>query len=246
MNTETSPTGSLRSSVRSAARLAKYVFGRRSFTSKKAVAAHAASIRSRYARCATITLADDLEFLGELFACNVEANEKRGAGIKRFYWDWAPHYSTPCFWIERAEEKPTEFGVPACLERIGRLNRQALRAAVHPEISEFRNRRLASAGSHFVSDFSGKSFPVDEAEADHVTPFNEIVAQFFGARGIDIENHMLTRAVDAQSEPVWRDEALIAAFRKFHSPFPLRLVHRRENQSDIKRSSNQLCTPPTS
>jgi hypothetical protein len=246
MSTETTPTGSLRASVRSAARPAKYVFGRRSFTSKKAVAAHATSIRSRYDRGASITLADDLEFLSELFACNVEANQKRGAGIKRFYWDWAPQYSTPCFWIERAEEKPTEFGVPACLERIGRLNRQALRAAVNPEISAFRNRRLASAGSYFVSDFSGKSFPVEEAEADHVTPFNEIVAQFFGTRGIDIENHMLTRAVDAQSEPVWRDDALIAAFCEFHRPFPLRLVHSRENQSDIKRSPNQLRTPHTS
>lgn len=239
MNAGITPSSSPGTPKRSAVRTAKYVFGRYSFTAKKAVAAHAASIRSRYPRGATITHADDLGFVRELFACNVEANEKRGAGIKRFYWDWAPQHSTPCFWIERIEGKPTEFGVPACLNQIGRLNRQALRAAVHPEISAFRNRRLAGAGSHFVSDFSGKSFPVEEVEADHVTPFDEIIGQFFDMRGIDIENHMLTRAVDAQSEPVWRDDALIAAFREFHRPFPLRLVHRRENQSDIKRASNR-------
>ncbi len=243
MNAGITRSGSPRTPKRSAVRAAKYVFGRYSFTSKKAVAVHAASVRSRYSRGATITYADDLGFMRELFACNVEANEKRGAGIKRFYWDWAPQHSTPCFWIERIDGKPTEFGVSACLDQIGLLNRQALRAAVHPEISAFRNRRLVGAGSHFVSDFSGKSFPVEEAEADHVTPFDEILRQFFGVRGIDIENHMLTRAVDAQSEPVWRDDTLIAAFREFHRPFPLRLVHKRENQSDIKRASNRPGSP---
>ena len=239
MNPETSPPVSSGIRKSSADRAPKYVFGRYSFTSKKAVAAHAASIRRRYPRGATITDADDMEFMRDLFACNVEANEKRGVGIKRFYWGLAPQYSTACFWIERIEGKPTEFGVAACLEQIGRLNRQALRAAVQVEISAFRNRRLAGADTYFVSDFSGESFPIEEAEVDHVTPFNEIIGQFFGIHGVDIENHMLTRAIDARSDPVWRDEALIAAFREYHRPFPLRLVHRRENQSDIKRMSKR-------
>lgn len=239
MNVEITPFYRSKNPRRSAGRTAKYIFGRYSFTSKKAVAAHAALVRGRYPRGATIASPEDVEFVRELFACNIEASEKRGAGIKRFYWDWSPQHSTPCFWIERTAGKPTEFGVPACLDQIGQLNRKALRAAVHPEISAFRNRRIADSASHFVSDFSGKPFPVEEAEVDHVTPFDEILGQFFGARGIDIETDMLTQAVDARSEPVWRDEALIAAFREFHRLFPLRLVHERENQSDIKRTSSR-------
>src|SRR5688572_24680241 len=49
----------------------------------------------------------------------------------------------------------------------------------------------------------------------------------------------LTAAVVGRSALVWRDAELIAALREFHRGFQLRIVHRRENQSDIKRE-----TPP--
>lgn len=218
---------------------AKYIFGGLAFTSKSAVAAHARELRARYARRETITAPTDIAFLSELFACNVEAHEKRGNGIKRFYWAKAPQHPTECFWIERMDGLETEFGVPACLDEIGRLNRAALRAAVSSDIDAFRRTKLASGSPHTVSEFSGKSFPTEEMEADHITPFAEIVRTFFEPLGIDVGNYMLTQAVDAQSEPVWRDPQRIEAFRVFHARFPLRIVHRSENQGVIRREWNR-------
>jgi hypothetical protein len=167
-------------------------------------------------------------------ACNVEAEQKLAGDIKRFYWAKSPDHPTDCLWIERIVGDPTEFGVPACLNKIGSLNRSALRAAIRPEIDAFRAQRLATAGTHFKSEFSGKIFPVAFAEVDHVPPFFEIVNSFFEPMGINVENFMLTLPIDAQSEPVWRDSALIASFREFHRGCTLRLVHRQENQSAIK------------
>ncbi len=57
-------------------RPAKYVFGGFSFTAKKAVEKHARVICSRYPRNMTISAPEDIAFLRELLACNVEAEHK--------------------------------------------------------------------------------------------------------------------------------------------------------------------------
>jgi hypothetical protein len=216
-------------------RRTKFVFGSLPFTSIKAVEAHARLIRGRHPRGATINDPQDVGFLADLFSCNVEAAQKRGPGIKRFYWSRSPDHPTDCFWVDRIEGPPTEFGVPASIRRIGALNRASLRAAVQPDINDFRALRLPSGATHFVSDFSGRTYPVKVAEVDHVTAFHEIVGRFYSGRGIDVESLLLTHAVDGKSEPVWRSEALIDEFCAFHRGFELRLVSSIENQSDIKR-----------
>ena len=42
----------------------------------------------------------------------------------------------------------------------------------------FKAQALAACGETFVSQFSGKTFPVGEAVADHVVLFEEIVGKF--------------------------------------------------------------------
>jgi hypothetical protein len=79
---------------------------------------------------------------------------------------------------------------------------------------------------------------VAEAVADHVEPFDLIVERFFREQGLDIKTEMLTRSVDATSSPVWRNPTLIAEFLSHHATFPLRLVHWRENLSEIKKAAN--------
>ena len=221
----------------------KYFFGSCSFTSIKGVEAHARMIRDRYARGAKIDAPADGAFLTDLFACNVEANEKRGKGVKHFYWQKSPNHSTDCFWAERVEGPPTDFGLAACIRCIGVLNRSSLRAAVHPQIDDFRRQRLSACNTHFVSDFSGQHHPVDQADVDHVPPFEDLVREFFSERGVDIESTLLTRSVDGRSEPAWRDEPMIDAFRARHSLHRLRLVSKRENQSDIKRAGRAPMEP---
>lgn len=46
---------------------------------------------------------------------------------------------------------------------------------------------------------------------------------------------MLTRSEDQKSDPVWNDLSLLAEFLAFHRTFPIRLVRRRENLSDVKK-----------
>jgi tellurite resistance-related uncharacterized protein len=52
----------------------------------------------------------------------------------------------------------------------------------------------------------------------------------------------LTKSCDACSVPVWTDPGLPARFLEHHSKYPLRLVHRRENLSDIKLLKNIIRT----
>jgi hypothetical protein len=143
-------------------RKVKFVFGSLPFTSIKEVEAHARALRSRYPRNAKITEQEDVEFLMALFACNVEAVQERGPGIKRFYWSKSPDHPTDCFWVERVEGPPTDFGVAASIRRIGALNRASLRAAVQRDIDAYRAARLPADSTHFVSDFSGRTYPIGE------------------------------------------------------------------------------------
>jgi hypothetical protein len=224
-------------------RRTKFIFGSLPFTSIKGVEAHARLIRGRHPRGATINDPQDVGFLADLFSCNVEAEQKRGRGIKRFYWSRSPDHPTDCFWVERIEGPPTDFGVPASIRRIGTLNRASLRAAVQSDIDAFRAARLPIGATHFVSDFSGRTYPVSDMEVDHVPTFQEIVSGFYSERGIDVENLLLTRAVDGKSEPAWRSEAMIEEFRTYHRGFKLRLVSSLENQSDIKRRAARSASP---
>lgn len=210
------------------------------FTAKNAVKKHAAAIRRRYPRGHTITAPEDVAFVRDLLICNVEAEQKGEGGVARFYWDKSPSHSTDCFWVERISGPPTDFGVAASLDGVGRLNRASLRQAVRADIDAYRRRRLGDSGDTFISDYSGKEFSIDEAAVDHVTPFEEIVSTFFEARGVDVDTWMLTLPVDAQSLPEWRDVELIEDFRTFHATFPLRLVHRDENAGAIRREQRML------
>lgn len=181
----------------------------------------------------------DVSFVTELFARNVEASQKTAAGVAGFFWAKSPQHSTECFWVKRTDGSETEFGLQACLDGFARLNRSALRAAVREDVERYRNLRILPADLDFVSEYSGLRFPVAEAEVDHVVPFDQIIDDFFSPRGIDLAAALLTAAVDAQSEPVWRDPPLIAEFRTFHGTFRLRLVHSRENQSAIRREQRR-------
>jgi hypothetical protein len=217
-------------------RRAKYFFGSFSFTSQDAVKKHAALIRQRYQIGATISDPEDVAFLMDLIKCHAESEIKIGCGILRFYVSNAPEHPGQCFWIERSDHSNTDWGVPACLSGVGRLNRQSLRAAIKPQLDEFKMGVLSLCTDSFVSEYSGTVFPINEAVVDHVTEFDTIVQEFFTVKGVDIESELLTKSTDQRSEPVWRDPALLVDFLAYHKTFPLRLVQWRENLSEIKRN----------
>jgi len=212
-----------------------YVFGFQTFSSKDAAKKHAANIRDRNSYGDPITDPAEVEFLKDLIARHVNADQKIGVGIKHFYVDTAPLGFGNCFWIERVDGTRTDFGVPSCLEDIGRVNRRSLRFAVREYVQQFSRDNLS--GDTFVSAYSGKTFPRDQVHVDHVVPFETIVTQFFADRKFDLDASLLTKSVDNNEEPAWKDPDLIAAFVEYHNSHALRLVHCKENLSDIKKAA---------
>ena len=198
-----------------------------------------AEIRAAYSPGETITDALHTRAVMDLLQCHVDRAQKIGAGIKRLFVDYAPDHPSLCFWVERVDGVATDFGVPSCLQGIGILNRQSFRQLVRPVIEEFKQRRTGTSVT-FVSDFSGASFSVSEAQVDHETAFEDILAGFAAAEGFSIETKLLTMSRDACSVPVWIDPTLPDRFLQHHAKFPLRLVQRRENLSDIKLAKNSV------
>ena len=195
-------------------------------------------IRAGYLAGETITDPAHIRAVTDLLQCHVDREQKIGQGIKRLFVDHAPDHPSLCFWVERLDGVATDFGVPSCVQGIGVLNRQSFRQVIRPVIEEFKQRRIGNSLT-FVSDFSGATFSVSEAHVDHEIPFDDIIAIFAKAEGLSIETRLLTVSCDACSVPVWLDPKLPERFLRHHAKYPLRLVQRRENLSDIKLNSRE-------
>jgi hypothetical protein len=214
-----------------------YTFGGRTFTSRDKVRMWMAEIRGAYAPGETITEPAHVKAVSDLLQCHVDREQKIGAGIKRLFVDYAPDHPSLCFWVERVDGVATDFGVPSCLQGIGILNRHSFRQLVRPVIENFKQCHIGTSAT-FVSEFSGGTFPVCDLHVDHHTSFDDILAEFAAAEGLSIQTQLLTMSCDACSVPVWIDPTLPERFLQHHSKYPLRLVHWRENLSDIKLAKN--------
>ncbi len=218
-----------------------YRIGALAFTSKDKIRRHFGAIRQKYLPGQTIEDATDAQAVLDLLQGHVDREQKIGPGVRRVYVDYAPdHPHSTCFWIERVDgHPPTDFGVPACIDNIGRLNRQSLRECIRPQIEAFRASKIEESAQTFTSDLSGESFPISELHIDHRdTTFEEIVQSFANTESLSIESDLLTISVDACSGPRWRDPQIAARFFEFHARFPLQMITRNENLSLKKRLDN--------
>lgn len=211
----------------------KIKLGNLVFTSKAAIKKHASAVREKYPPPEDVTDPEDIAFLHDLIKRHIHAGQKIGCGIAKFFVDSAPNKMSICFWIKRTDDSTTDFGVPACLESTGSLNRQSLREAIKYSMNKFREENLR--GDFFVSAYSGKTFPRDEAVVDHVVPFEHIVQTFFAEENVDVEKDLLTESIDGAATNIWVDPDLIERFVEYHDTFPRRIVHWRENLSDLRR-----------
>lgn len=220
-----------------------YAFGDRTFTSRDKVRLWMGEIRAAYAPGEAITDPAHVRAITDLLQCHIEREQKIGAGIKRLFVDYAPDHPSLCFWVERVDGVATDFGVQSCLQGIGTLNRQSFRQVVRPVIEDFKRMRIGESLT-FVSDFSGDTFSVDVAQVDHEVTFDDIIAAFAASEGFSVETRLLTISRDACSAPSWLDPALPKRFLEHHAKYRLRLVHQRENLSDIKLARRAV--PPES
>ena len=66
---------------------------------------------------------------------------------------------------------------------------------------------------------------------------DRILEAFATKEGLSLDTELLTTSQDDCSVTVWLDPDLPNRFLKHHEKYQLRLVHRRENLSDIKVAS---------
>lgn len=201
-------------------------------------------IRAVYAPGQTITDPAHVCAVTDLLQCHVDRAQKIGTGIKRLFVDYAPDHPSLCFWVERIDGVSTDFGVQSCLQGIGTLNRQSVRQIVRPDIEDFKRKRIGESAT-FVSDFSGATFSACAAHADHEVTFDDIIAEFATSEGLSIETQLLTVSRDACSVPIWLDPDLPKRFLEHHAKYRLRLVHQRENLSDIKLVAKVILSKPS-
>ena len=223
----------------------KYQFGGKAFSSKSEVTKYVSGIRQALGNGGDVTDKEAVAVLTDLLRSHVEADQKIGGGIKRFFVAMSPNHPVTCFWLERKDGTKTDFGIPSCLNGPHHLNRQSLRMLVRKPVEAFRRNRIKHCGNEFVSDYSKRSFPVEEAVADHFPlTFEEIVVRFANAEGIDLDREMLTQSRECRSEPTRCDAGLPKRFLDFHSQFGLRLVHSLENLSAIRRDAGVVGKTP--
>jgi hypothetical protein len=216
--------------------VSKYKIGQHTFKSKAGIQAHARSIREKCEGLPRITDPADIDFLTDLIQRHKDAVGKIGAGIDYFFVAPDPEFRGTCFYLMRSDGIDTDFGVPACIKSYWQLNQQSLRRAIRPQIEEYRERRIRESNGTLTSDLSGELLDPTQIHVHHVTSFKNIVERFFASERIDLNTTLLTRSIDCNAEPVFRDPELIAHFLDFHATFPLQIVSQRENLSDCKKT----------
>lgn len=181
--------------------------------------------------CGPITDPKDHAFLSRLLSGHINAKQKSGVGVHCFFVDKAS-FGTSCFFVRRKDFTETDFGISSCLKSCRRINMESFRAVVWPQICKFRKQ---FTGDFFISEYSGKRFPISELHIDHVPHFVEIVDSFCLQNGIDI-NKPITVPVDNSFEPVWEDASIPERFTKYHDCVArLRPVSAGENTGELNK-----------
>jgi len=223
----------------------KYLFGDEAFPSQDAVRTRAREIRLKHSLRVPIPEGTkDYRFVLDLVRVHIESPDKIAGGITALYVNNAPppHSHKTCFWVCRVDKPPTDFGIESCLRKVGQINMLSLRKLVQDQVEIYKATRLVGSEDFFISDYSSEKFPINEASVDHEPTFEEVIERFFLNRSENPQTTLLTKACDASSIPVWRDERLASDFRNFHSKCSLRLVTKTENLGQIKTDQNRRKT----
>jgi len=221
----------------------KYCYGGKAFNSKQAVVDHANSIKAKVKLGQIIKEPSDFDFIKDLLANHPEAKTKIGIGIKDIFVDKSPDYPTTCFWIRRNDGSKTDFGINSCVKEIETINKESFRYTISEFNLKLRESRIPKGALVFVSDYSGKQFPVEGAVISSAPSFDEIVKAFCTKHHVDVASALLTEPVDNNSIPVWKDRTIPDAFRAEYLLAKHLLVDRSEALGCIRKERPQKESP---
>lgn len=186
---------------------------------------------------------DDLVALLERYdAVIIDTPSKIGVGIDYFFrrQNVGEGFSTPGFWVRRADGTETDFSYIQAVKGEPKSNAQqfydACRGAVAADLIAAKKRHFAThgdSGGRVPCDISGALIGFGEAHLDHAYPtFGQLVVSFRAARGWQhgVPPGTLTLPSDAQVTTSFVDASVADAFRQFHrGAATLRVIADKQN-----------------
>jgi hypothetical protein len=181
---------------------------------------------------------DDAVHLHHLIERHVEAPQKIGCGIARFYVDMTPK-GTRCFWLERTDGSCTDFSYISCIRAKAKSLDQAFKEACREAVA---GDLMAAKQDHFEKysdetgrvpcDITGELLLPHECHLDHAHPmtFEVIVTTFREATGVAPGREILSASQDQQFATTFTDPGIAQRFRNFH--------HRVANLRIVKSGLN--------
>ena len=208
------------------------------FTTKKSVEERVKCILYSYAGGQELSQ-DDFDFISDLLTLHDGYEQKRGCGIESIFIRSNPVYRIPGFWIRRIDGTETDFSYLKCLRPSSKRREfeQALRAAVAPDIQQFRIDFFSRGPSR--CPFTGESLTFANAHVDHAAPytFKSLVDSFIDTYVYDFDRvEILGKGVDGVIQRTLADDGLMDSWIAYHRQWAkLRVVSRTANLSLLKR-----------
>lgn len=221
--------------------MAKITIGTTVFKSKDEAKKFFRVIRDIHSDGETIT-EPYAKLLHGLIACHPEAASKIGCGIKYFTVETEPFYFSRHFVLHREDGTSTDFSFNNCVygRKIKNDKIDALRSAIEPQISEFRNAQF-DKGDVFCPHLKIK-LTKHTCHVDHIFPitFLWLVNEWLKQEGIGLDdlkttpsgdNKIFTELLDPQQKESW------ITFHKNNSS--LRILSPSANLSAAYKSKKQ-------
>lgn len=192
-----------------------YTLGGVHYLTKAAVIERCRSIIQAYE-----VTANDEPFLSDLFAMHPRNEQKKGAGIRRFF--IAPDYARNlCFWIERTDNTAADWSYRVCLtpptheQRV----RSAFRETVRDQVVAFRKKSFARSQT-LQCAITGAEVTSAAAHIDHKPPktFSVLVDTFLRERSVSFtEIGLSPMAYDGFMITGLADKPLANAWYAYHA-----------------------------
>jgi hypothetical protein len=225
------------------------VIGTLQFNTQTKALAYFKAMLARYRPGDSIDATDTVH-LHQLIERHVEAAQKIGCGIARFYVELTEK-GTHCFWLERLDGSRTDFSYISCVKAKAKSLyqdfKEACREAVAGDLMVAKRAHFDTYGDEsgrVPCDITGELLLPHECHLDHAHPmtFEVIVRGFLAAEQGVLSRSLLSTSQDQQFATTFLDPALAQRFRDYHRRVAnLRII---KNQINLSLGGSQRIRAP--
>ncbi len=215
-----------------------YIINGREFERQSDIVDHIRSIANKY-EVGTAFAQEDFLFMLEVLSRHPRSESKIGIGVASMHIkvDRAFGGHNRQFWLVRTDGTETDFSWQKCLRLKPVTDKakvmEAFRAVVASIVAQYKRTYFSVNGDgngRIRCQKSGEMIAFDEAQVDHVVPFQILVEQWMESKGLTYAEIELVGKGDGQYVKVFRDTWLAAEWQKWHTTHAkLRIIKRSEN-----------------